>query len=56
MHVNQPKKDKNVVKGTARKVGTGHVPHRGGGGAHKHKGDRRQGNRSQQNERAVSEY
>jgi hypothetical protein len=38
------------------KVGTGHRPHRGGGGTHKHKCDRRQGNRAQQNARAVSDY
>lgn len=56
MHVNQPKKDKSVLTGTVRNVGTGHVPHRGGGGQHRHKCDRRQGNRSQQQKRVIAEY
>lgn len=34
----------------------GHQPHRGGAGAHKHKADKRQGNRSQQVKRIVNEY
>lgn len=38
------------------KVGKGHQPHRSGAGRHKHKGDRRSGNRSQQRVRAVSEF
>jgi hypothetical protein len=56
MHLTQPKKDKNTVTGKLGKVGTGHTPHRGGGGAHRHKCDRRQGNRSQQQKRVIGEW
>lgn len=38
------------------KVGTGHRPHMSGAGTHKHKCDRRQGNRSQRTARIVGEY
>jgi hypothetical protein len=37
-------------------IARGHTPHRGGAGKHKHKCDRRQGNRSQRIARAVGEY
>lgn len=50
------KRSNNTITGKARKPGTGHTPHRGGGGQHKHKCDRRQGNRSQQTNRSVGEW
>lgn len=54
--VHAPKGDSNVIVVKLGKVGTGHVPHRGGGGAHKHKNDRRLGNRSQQQKRVIAEW
>ncbi len=38
------------------KTGRGHQPHRGGSGSHKHRNDKRQGNRSQQTKRAIGEF
>lgn len=57
MHtVQPPKNNNNIVKGKLPKIGTGHASHRGGGGAHKHKSNRRIGNRSQQQTRACGEW
>jgi hypothetical protein len=48
MIATKEKKDTNVI--------TGHKAHRGGCGQHKHKCDRRTGNRSQQTSRCIGEW
>lgn len=50
------KKNDNSITGKVPKRGTGHMAHRGGGGPHKHKCDRRTGNRSQQTNRCIGEW
>lgn len=47
-------KNNKPMTGKVPKVGTGHRPRLSGAGSHKHKGERRLGNRSQQTARAVA--
>jgi hypothetical protein len=56
MIATKEKKDTNVITGKMPKRGTGHKAHRGGCGQHKHKCDRRTGNRSQQTSRCIGEW
>jgi len=55
MHENHPKKDDDKVTGKVPKPGTGHVPHRGGGGAHKHRAEPRKGTRKQNEKKEIKE-